>query len=149
MRLKPAIAGSILVNLQSLPDVDAKLVIAQTGRDVGMSLGKDVGIDAQGETSLASELCGALSQQLQLRLALSVEFENVSLERQVNLGGSFAHAGVDDPDCGLGRSRQHPLQLSAGDDVESRSMRRQQLQNSQSGVGLDRVADQMSPAGQR
>src|ERR1035437_7214462 len=122
MRLKPAIAGGILVNLQSLPDVDAEFVFSQAGGDVGMSLGKDVGIDAQGETRLAPELCGALSQQLQFRLALGVKFENLSLKCPVNLRSRLAHTGVDDPDCGLGRSRQNPLQLSARDDVESCAM---------------------------
>ena len=52
--LKPAVAGHALVNPQRLADVDAEFVLAQAGGDVGMRLGKNIGIDAQGEARLAS-----------------------------------------------------------------------------------------------
>src|ERR1035438_295532 len=103
VRLKPAIAGRALVDSQRLTDIDAELVLAQPGRDIGMGLGKDVWVHAQGKASLLFKPGGAGAQQFEFRLALDVEFENAQRKRFVDLGSRLARAGEDDAaDC-LGR----------------------------------------------
>ena len=49
MRLKPSVAGRALVDRQRLANIDAEFVLAQAGGDVRVGLGKNVGINAQGE----------------------------------------------------------------------------------------------------
>ena len=76
VRLEPAIAGHALVDPERLANVDAELVLAQPGRDVGMRLRKHIRIHAQRKARRRLQLAGARGQQLQLRLALDVELEN-------------------------------------------------------------------------
>ena len=79
VRLKPAVPCGALVNAERLADVDAELVLAQAGGDVGMRVGEDVGIDAQGKARDAFELAGAGGEQCQFGFALDVEFEMPAL----------------------------------------------------------------------
>ena len=146
MRLKPAAAGCTLVNPERVPDVDSKFVLAQSRGDVRMRVGKDVGVDAQSKARASFELTGARGQQSQLSLALYVELENARGQRAVDLGRRLSHARVDHPLRSLRGGRQHPFQLAAGNNVESGSAVRQQLEDGQRGVGLDGVTHQVIPA---
>ena len=119
--LDPAVPLHAAVDGHRAPDVDAELVLAQPGGDVGMGFGKDVGIDAQGKTRFALQLAGARRQQLELRLALHVEFENAGFQGAVDLGLGLAHSGKHHAIHGLGSGGQHALQFPAGDDIEPRS----------------------------
>ena len=148
MRLEPAVVGRALVNAQRAADVDAELVLAQAGGDVGMRVGKDIGIDAQREAGADFEFARAGREQLQLRLAFHVELQNAGLEREVDLRGGFSHAGKDHAAGGIRRGGQHALQFAAGDDVETGAVLAEKLENGQRGVGLDRVADKMLAAGE-
>ena len=47
--LQPFVAGDALVEGAGAADVDAELVLAEAGGDVGMGIGKYVGVYAQGE----------------------------------------------------------------------------------------------------
>ena len=149
IRLKPAVTGHAFVNPDRLANIDAELVLAQAGRDVGMSLCENVGIHAQGNVRLLLEFRRARGQQFQLRLALHVEREDSCPEREIDLRRGLAYAGVDHPTNGLGRGSHYPLQLPARHDIETRSTLRQQLQNRQRRVSLDRVTDQIFPTRQR
>ncbi len=143
MRLKPAMPRHALVDRRCAAYVDAEFMLAQPGGYIRMRLGKDIGIDAQGKPRQPLVLARARGQQLQLRFALHVELEDAGFKRQINLRRRLAHAGEDHTAGGLGRRRQHALQFTAGDDIEPRAARSQQLENRQRGVGLHRVADQV------
>ena len=84
-----------LVDAQGLADVDAELVLAQAGGDVGMRVGEDVGIDAQGKARDAFQLAGASGKQREFGFALHVEFEDAGVESEIDLRGGLAHAGED------------------------------------------------------
>ena len=49
-------------------NIDAELVLAQAGGDVGMGFGEDIGIDAQREARLDLELARALGKQIEFLL---------------------------------------------------------------------------------
>ncbi len=125
VRLEPAMAGHAFVDRERLPDVDAEFVLAQAGGDVGMGLGEDVGIDAQGKARLASSAWPRARASSSSSASLSTLNSRMpALERQVDLRGGLAHAGEDHAAHSLGRGGQHALQLAAGDDVEARAARR-------------------------
>src|SRR5271157_5240705 len=124
MRFKPTVVGGVFVYFQCLPDVDSELMLTQACGDVRVSLGKDVGIDAQGEARLAPDPSCAACQQFQLRLAFNVEFEDICLERKVDLSSCLADSRKNYLVCSLRCGSQHPLQLAPGDDVEAGAMTR-------------------------
>jgi hypothetical protein len=76
---------------------DAELVGAQPGRDVGMCLRVDVGIDAQADAGAPTRDARDLAQQLELADALDVEAEDVARERALHLGARLADAREDNP----------------------------------------------------
>ena len=55
----------LLVEAESVADIDAELVFAQTGGDVGMGVGENVGINAQRKAGADFELAGARGKQRQ------------------------------------------------------------------------------------
>ncbi len=147
MRLEPAVARRALVDGGRAADVDAELVLAQAGGDIGMRIGEDIGVDTQRKAGADFEPARAGGQQRELRLAFHVELENSRVQRQVNLRGRLAHTGEDNPARRFRRGGQYALQFAAGDDVESRAAIGKQLENRQRGVGFHRVTDQMIPPG--
>ena len=146
VRLKPAIPCCALVDAQGLADVDAELVLAQAGGDVGMRVGEDVGIDAQGEAGDALEFAGAGGKQGEFGFALDVELEDAGVEREVDFRGGLADAGEDDAADGFGCGGEDALKFAAGDDVETRAMRGEELEDGERGVGFDGVADEVIAA---
>ena len=66
-------------------DRDAELVLGLAGRDLGVGLGVDVGIDAHRHIGGAALAGGDRGQQLQLGLGLDVDAEDALVERQRQL----------------------------------------------------------------
>ncbi|MNS67799.1 hypothetical protein D3C72_1010610 [compost metagenome] len=125
-----------------LLDGDAELVLLEAGGDIGVSARIDIRVDPYRDPRLLAHAASDPVQALQLGFRLQVEAEDLFLQREAHLGLALGDAGEDH----LGRippRRQHPGQLPAGDDVKARAQARQQVEQGQVGVGLDRVADQM------
>ena len=68
-------------------DVDAELVLAEAGGDVGVGLGEDVGIDAEGEAGAALELA-ARSARRSSSASLSTLKMRMSALRAGSISGS-------------------------------------------------------------
>ena len=66
-------------------DVDTELVLAEAGGDVGVCVGEDVGVDAEGEAGAELEGLGAGGEEVELGLGLDVEEEEVGAEGGVDL----------------------------------------------------------------
>ena len=147
--LQPFVAGDALVESAGAADVDAELVLAEAGRDVGVGIGKYVGVYAQGEPRRALKFAGAGSEKRKFRFAFNVELKDTGIQGEVYFRGGLAYAGEDDPIRGIGCSREDALQFAAGDDVEPGTPISQQLENGESRVGLDGVADEMITGGER
>ena len=114
--------GGSAVDVAGALDGDAELVLAQAGRDVGMRLGEDVGVDAEGD--LGGLACGgcALAEDLELGFALYVEEEDVGGEGCVDLPDLLAYAGEDDARKGCGSGAADAFEFAAGDDVEAAAL---------------------------
>ncbi len=103
-------------------DVDAELVLAEAGGDVGVGFGEDVGVDAEGEASDFAEGFSAGGEKVEFGFGFDVEEEDVGTESGVNLPKLFADAGEDDFFEGGSMSFADALELAAGDDVEACSL---------------------------
>ncbi len=117
-------------------DGDAELVLAQAGRDVGVRLGEDVGVDAEGDPGGLACGAGALAEELELGFALYVEEEDVGVEGCVHLPDLLADAGEDDACERCWGGAADALQLAAGDDVESAALPGEQLEDGERGSWL-------------
>ena len=109
VRFQPAVSCHALVNFQRLANINPKLVLAQTGGDVGVRVGKNIRIHAQGKASNSFELAGACGELYQFSLALNVELKNTRRKRQIDLSHCLANAGKDHPSGGFRRSGKNAL----------------------------------------
>src|SRR5277367_2066440 len=105
-----------------LADIDAELVLAQSGRDVGMSLSKDIRVHPQGNPCADPLLRRPLSEQLDLRLTLYVKNEDAGTQRKVHLGRRLPYSRENNPLGGLLAERQHPFQFATRNDVETAAL---------------------------
>ena len=141
--LQPFVAGDALVESAGAADVDAELVLAEAGRDVGVGIGKYVGVYAQGEPRRALKFAGAGSEKRKFRLAFDVELQDACVQGEVDLRGGLANAGEDDPARRVRCGREDTLQLATGNDVEPGATVGKQLENRESRIGLDGITNEV------
>ena len=85
-----------------LVDVDAELVLAEAGGDVGVGFGEDVGVDAEGEAGGLPEEFGAGGEEVKFGGRFDIEEEDSGVEGGVDLGNLLAYPGeYGRCDCGL------------------------------------------------
>ena len=87
-----------------------------------MGFGEHIGIDAQREARFALQFASPGSEQFQFRLAFHVEFEDARFQPAIDLHFGLAYSRKHNAIHRLRRGGDHPLQFSAGDDVEPRSV---------------------------
>ena len=129
-------------------DVDAELVFAEAGGDVGVGFGEDVGVDAEGEAGALVECFGARGEEMEFGFGLDVEEEDVGAEGGVDLPDLFADTGEDDFFQGGLVGLADALEFATGDDVEACSLLCQQAEDGEGGVGFDGVADGVEAVGE-
>ena len=122
-------------------DVDAELVLAEAGGDVGMGFGEDVGVDAEGEAGALAEGFGAGSEEVEFGLGFDVEEEDVGAESGVHFPGLFAYSGEDYFFEGRRVGFADALEFAAGDDVKACALFGEESQDGKGRVGFDSVAD--------
>ena len=140
--------GSTGVDRLGVVDIDAELVLFQTGGNIWMGTGIHVRIDPQRHRRLHAQLGGNLLQALQLVGGFDVEAVHADFQRAAHVVAGLADAGEDDT-ARLSAGGQHTLQLTARDDVEAGAEARQHVQHTQVGIGFDGEADQVRHAIQR
>jgi len=143
MGKEPGICCGAAVDAAGVADVDAELVFAEASGDVGMGVGENVGVDAEGEAGLALEFLGADGQESQLGLAFYIKLKNAGFEGEVDLGRGLADAGEDYAVEGFWGSGADALQLTTGDDVKASATVRKQLEDGEGGVCFNGIADEM------
>ncbi len=129
-------------------DVDAELVGGEAGGDVGVGLGEDVGVDAEGETGGEAEGLGAGGEEVELGGGFDVEEEDAGAEGGVDLGDLLAYAGEDGFFEGGSGDLLDAGELAAGDDIEAGAVLREELDDGESGVGFQGVADGVGDGGE-
>src|ERR1700722_3428670 len=127
--VEPFRLGGVAVEGAGGVDVDAELVLAEAGGDVGVGFGEDVGVDAEGEAGGFAEGFGTGGEEVQLGLGFDVEEEDVGAEGGVDLPELLAYAGEDYFfESGL-VGFAYALEFAAGDDVEACSLLCQQAED--------------------
>ena len=122
VEMKPAIlhvwqAQGQVHHLVELLVIDAKLVLRQAGRDPGVRVGPDVGVDAQAHRRHLPHPGGQFVEDLQLGRGLGVETRDPGAQRQADLLVALAHAGIDDAlrrETGLQGSADLPTAHTVG-----------------------------------
>ena len=108
-----------------------------------MGLGEDIRVHPQGDPGPDLPLAGPLGQQRHLRFALHVEDQNPGSQSQIDLRGCLAHSRKHHPASGFLIHLEDALKLSARDDIESRTLICQQLEDRQIGICLYRIANEV------
>ena len=123
-----------------LRDIDAELVLAQSGRNIRVGRGIHVGIHAHGKGRLHAAPRRQRIDQGQLRLRLAIEHADAALERVIHFGGGLPHARKHHP--GWLAARAHDtIQFAAGNDVETGACFGQQRENAERRVSLHCVTN--------
>ena len=121
-------------------DVDAELVLLAPGRDLGVRLGVDVGVHADGDVRLHAELARHGIQGFELGRALDVDLADAGFEGRHQLRRLLADAGVDDA-AGRDAGRERTAHLAHRHDVGARPHLAEQADDREIAVRLHGVAD--------
>ena len=136
------LTGRAAVDGAGALNVDAELVLAKAGGDVGMGFGEDVGVDAQGDASALLRLAARSARRSSSASLSTLKSRIPALEGEVD----------SRPVCRLRRRRRARRRLCCmARRVRARRRRRcrsllrggEELENRERGVGFDGVADEM------
>ena len=135
------------VDLAGAADRNAELVLGLAGRDLGVGLRVDVGIDAHRDAGGATLARGDRRQQFQLGFGFDVDAENVFVERKREFVRGLADAGEHDllrRDAGGPRA----LEFAAGHHVGAGAELGKRLDHRLVGIRLHGVADERLHVGE-
>ncbi len=128
-------------------DRDAELVLGLAGRDLGVGLGVDVGIDAHRDVGGAALAGGDRRQQLELGLGFDVDAEDAFIDRERELARGLADAGEHDlVRRDAGRARAH--ELAFRHHIGAGAERGERLDHRLVGIRLQGVADERRHVGE-
>ena len=127
---------------------DAELVALQSGGDVRVGAGVDIGVDAQAHGRDAAQGPGFFVECVELAQAFDVETAHAGHQGLAHVGAGFAHARKHDLRR-VAAGCQHAGQFTAGHDVEAAAGLGKSLQHGQRGVGLHGITHQVPAALQR
>ena len=146
--LDPAEPGGAAVELARLAIRDPELRRLESRRDVGVRLGVDVRVHAEGHPRLRPLRPRHLVDGLELGGRLDVEGEDVGLQPLADLLARLAHPREHDPPR-LESGPERAVELAPRDHVGARAEPGEQPEDGQVHVGLDGVADEMRQARER
>ena len=126
---------------------NAELGFRCASGDLGVGLGIDIGIDAQGDGRALARRQRHLAQRQQFRLAFDIELIDAGIQRGAHLFAGLADARENDLARRNSR-RQRLRQLAARHNVGAGAQLGQRLEHRQVAIGLDRIGDQRA-LGQR
>ncbi len=128
-------------------DRNAEFVLGLAGRDLGVGLRIDIGIDADRNVGGAALGRGDAGEQFELRLGFDIDAENVLLDGERQFARGLADAGEHDlVRRHAGRARAQ--QFAFGDDVGAGAEPRQRRDHRLVGIRLHGVADQRVDIGE-
>lgn len=125
---------------QQVLNGDAKFILVQTGRNLGMGMGIDVGVDAEGHGGYDAHLGGEGVDDFQFGQTFHIEAADAGLERGANLLVRFTYAGKDDA-VGREAAGHGLLYLATTDTVGTEAGLREALEDARIGIGLDGIVD--------
>ena len=124
-----------------LGEGDAELVLRLARGDLGVTAGRHVRIDPEGDGRALAQAFGDPGDSGHFRLGLDIDLADAGLEREGDLGGGLADPREDD------LFRRHPggqgaADLAFGNSVGARALTGQSPEDGEIGIGLDRERDQ-------
>src|SRR5262249_10903724 len=122
-------------------DVQAELDALDAGVGLGVRLGRQVRIHAEGHRGGLADRLGDIGQGVQLGFAFDIEQRHVDAEAVRGSGVRLRDAGEDDLRPGPAGS-EGPVQFAAGGDVEPGTVFAHEPGDVDVRVGLNRVADE-------
>src|SRR6266581_9423494 len=125
---------------------DAKLVLLQPRRDVGMGSRVDVWIDTQAHRGAFCRLASDPPQGSKLTFGFDVEAKNPCLQCQGHLCFTLAHAGKYNL-ARIAPGRDYTRELAARNDIEAAAQASKNIEHCQIRVGLHGIADKMRQTG--
>ena len=140
--------GGAQVDVLHVRDGDAELVVLEARGNVGVRLRINVGIAADRDGCAHAELGRNAVDPLEFGLALDVEAADARLEREGDLAGGLADAGVDDL-LGAEAGAKRAGDFAAAHGVDAGAEAREHLKNAGRRVGLHGIADGMRDVGER
>ena len=132
--------GGALIQRRCLGDIHTELVVLQTGGNIGVGLGVHIRVHPDGDGGFTVQFSGHQVEQFQLGGGFHVEAVNVGFQGGGHFVGGFAHAGKHDL-VRIAAGPQYPLQLTAGNDIETGPATGQHVQYRQVGIGFYRITD--------
>ena len=135
------------IDLARAADRNAEFVLRFAGRDLGVGLRIDIGIDANGNCRDAALGGGDRGQQFELRLGFDIDAENVLVDRQRQFLLSLADAGEHDL-AGRHAGHARAQQFTLGDHIGAGAEFRQSRDHRLIGIRLHGVADQRVDVGE-
>ena len=123
-------------------------MLLQPGRDIGMGLRVDIGIDTQGDGGLDLHICRDAVDLSQFIFGFHVEHQDLAFQGKPDLFSSLANPGINDLLCGNARL-QRPEELSARHNISAGAMFRKETYEGGIGIGLKSEADDMAFAVER
>ena len=127
---------------------NAELAFLQTGGDIGMRAGVDIGIDAQRNGSDATPLPRDVVDSFEFRFRLDIETANAGVERLPDLPGALARTGKNRL-ARIASRGEHTLKFASRNDIETAAKPREHIQYRQVGIGLHGETDEPIEFSQR
>ena len=87
-------------------DVNSELVLAQAGRDIGMSSGVDIGVHAKCDGRALAHFSGDTRDAVDFRFRLAVEAVDILVERKAYFIAGLAYTGKNNF-ARVGTGREH------------------------------------------
>src|SRR6266550_5225 len=132
----------MMIKRRGFFDTDAEFAFAESGGDVRMRPGIDVGIYPKANGCDAPHPMRDGSKQRKLGRRFDVEAEDVRRERSLHFGFGLANARKYDM-ARVAAGRNDARQFACGHDVETAAEPRENVENTEVGIRLHRVADKM------
>jgi len=124
-------------------------VLAEAGRDVGMSVGRNIRIHAQSHGCGLLQGCSSLCQRPQFRFALHVKQQDLRFESRPHFSLGLPDAGEDHLARGTPVNLEHTFQFAARNHVEPAPRSCDEAKNAKAGIGFDGVADRVPDFSER
>ena len=108
-----------------------------------MRFRENIRVDAEGDPGPNATHASPLGQQGGLGFTLHIENQNAGSQGEIDLRSCLAHTRKDHPASGLLIHLEDALKFSPGDDIESRTASRQQLEDREIGIRLYGIANEV------
>jgi hypothetical protein len=136
-----------IVERRSVGVSDAEFALLEACGYIRVGARVHVGVHAQADRRARAELPRDAVDALELARRFHVEAQNPEPQCSTNLVFGLADSG-ENHFCGIAAGCDDPLQLTAGDDVETAAEPAEHVEDREIGIRFHRIADEVIPRGE-